>query len=112
MRISKWVDMGQEVEIEIGMDDIRAALSECFERATRDELYDEGPNRQHIVYAMNTLGTFLRALTDRHIDCLTHEQRRVIEAFLTEQSKRYAPRGVTAESEKRIDGPGNQALKN
>ncbi len=96
MRISKWVDMGQAVEIEIGVDDIRASLSECFERATRDELGGEGPNRQQIIYSIDALAKCLRAMTDRHIDCLTHEQRRVIEAFLTEQSKRYAPRGAVA----------------
>jgi hypothetical protein len=94
MKISKWVDMGQEVEIEIGVDDIRASLSECFERATGDELDGDGPNRHQIIYTIDALAKFLRAMTDRHIDCLTHEQRKVIETFLAEQSKRYAPRGV------------------
>jgi hypothetical protein len=93
MKISKWVDMGQEVEIEIGTDDIRSALAEVFERATRDELDGSGPNRQEIIYAIDTLAKCLRALTNRHIDCLTHEQRKVVETFLAEQSKRYAARG-------------------
>ena len=94
MKVSKWVDMGQEVEIEIGIDDIRATLSECFDRATRDELDGKGPNRQQIIYAIDTLAKCLRALTDRHIDCLTHEQRKIIETFLFEQSKRYVTRGA------------------
>lgn len=39
MRISMWVEMSQEVEVEIGADDIRAALGEAFTRVTDGQLF-------------------------------------------------------------------------
>jgi hypothetical protein len=35
MKISKWVEMSEEVEIEIGADDIRVALAEAFDKMPR-----------------------------------------------------------------------------
>jgi len=100
MKISKWVDMGQEVEIEIGMEDIRYALAETFGRITRTDLPEFQANRAEISMAFSQIADFLRAVTDRQIDMLTHDARRIIEQFLVEQSKRYVARGLPVESKK------------
>lgn len=89
MRVSKWVDMGQEVEIEIGMEEIRAALSECFAVVTDDRLGEEGPNRAEVAYALNSVGTFLNALTIEHIGKLNSAQRETIRIFLLTQAERF-----------------------
>ena len=90
MRVEKWVDFGQNVTVNIGMDDIRAALAECFEVVTSDRLGESGPNRADILYALASIGSFLRALTDEQIGMLTDSQKTVIHEFLREQATRFA----------------------
>ena len=36
MRITKWVDMGADVEVHIDASDVAAALAEAFEHVTRE----------------------------------------------------------------------------
>jgi len=91
MKVSKWVDMAQEVQIEIGMEDVRAALNEAFYEVTReDRLGEPGPNNSEIMLAFNNIGGFLRAFTDEQIAQLKPAARKVIGEFLAEQSKRFA----------------------
>ena len=90
MRVEKWVDFGQNVTVEIGMDDIRAALAECFEVVTRDRLGESGPNRADILRALSSISSFLEALTDKQIGMLTDSQKAVIHDFLREQATRFA----------------------
>jgi hypothetical protein len=93
LRISKWVDVGAEVEIEIGLDDVRAAMAEAFENVTQDRLGEPGPNRAEIGMALNQVGTFLKALTDEHIAALSDPARKIVNAFLVEQAKRFQVEG-------------------
>lgn len=90
MRISKWVDMGQEVYVEICADDIRAALSEAFECVTYDRLGEPGPMRHDVTSALNHIGAFLNGMADSHIALLTDGQRATIEKYLLNASKRFA----------------------
>ena len=90
MKVSKWIDMGQEVEVEIGMDDIRAALNEAFSRVTTDPLGEEGPNVRTVMMAFNGLANFLNALTDAQIAMLTSVQQDVIRNFLARSAERFA----------------------
>jgi len=92
MKVSKWVDFGQEVEVEIGVDDVRAALAEGFHLATEDRLGEPGPLPMEVIRAFNDMAIFLRALSDSQIALLTPAQRAVIHAFLSEQSQRFAER--------------------
>jgi hypothetical protein len=90
MKVSKWVDMGQEVDVEIGADDIRCALAEAFAVVTEDRLGEEGPNRNDVTYALNSIGAFLKALTDDQIALLGKPSRKLIKEFLETQAKRFA----------------------
>lgn len=89
MKISKWVDMGQEVDIEIGMDDIRAAMQECFATVTTDRLGVSVPNHYEISAAFNAIANFLNALTDEHIGSLSITQRDVIHNYLIRSAERF-----------------------
>jgi len=90
MKVSKWVDIGQEVEIEIGVDDVRAALAEGFHAATEDRLGEPGPLPSEVIYALNDMAIFLRALSDSQIAMLKPKQRELVREFLSEQSQRFA----------------------
>jgi hypothetical protein len=89
MKVQKWVDFGQDVTVDIGLDDVRAAIAEAFEVVTRDRFEESGPNRNDVLIAIDSLGKFLKALTDAQIALLSDEQRKVVSNFLTEQSKRF-----------------------
>lgn len=91
MKVSKWVDFGQEVEVELSMEDVRAALSEAFHEVTReDRLGEPGPTNGEVMMAFNNLAGFLRAFTDEQIAQMKPAQREVIGKFLAEQAARYA----------------------
>lgn len=89
MKIRKWVDMGQEVNVEVGVDDIRAALQEAFAVVTTDRLGEPGPNRAEILMAINNIGTFLKAITPAQISFLTFGQCDMIWKFLSDQAARF-----------------------
>ena len=89
MKISKWVDVGQEVDIEIGVDDIRATLQECFSTVTTDRLGVSVPNHYEVSAAFNAMANFLNALTDEHITALSITQRDVIHNYLTRSAERF-----------------------
>lgn len=90
MKVSKWVDFGQEVEVELSMEDVRAALNEAFYEVTReDRLGEPGPTNGEVMMAFNNIGGFLRALTGQQIAQMKPTQREVIGKFLAEQATRY-----------------------
>ena len=87
MKVSKWVESSQEVEIEIGADDISIALSEAFARVPRD--CDDHPNRNDVLSAFSSIGRFLAAFKDEHIAELNDAQRKMIREFLLKQGGRF-----------------------
>jgi len=89
VKIKKWVDMGQEVDVEVGVDNIRAALQEAFSVVTTDRLGEPGPNRADILMALNNIGTFLKAITPAQISLLNFGQCDVIWKFLSDQAARF-----------------------
>ncbi len=96
MTITKWIDMGQDVEIEITADDIRVALEESFVEANRAtlETCGEVPNSQKLCQTINHIGQFLNALTDEQIALLNESQRRVIERFMRNAAARFMAGGL------------------
>jgi hypothetical protein len=92
VKINKWVDMGQEVEVEIGADDIRIALAEAFAVVTQDRLGEEGPNRFDIMRALNAIGAFLNAMTDEQIALLSDAVRHQVQTYLAKASERFQDR--------------------
>lgn len=90
MRITKWVDMGAEVEVEIGVDDIRCALVEAFSASNQN--LEEPVNIHDILRAFSNIGSFLRAFTDEQIAMLNDAQRKIIGDFLKTEAERFTPK--------------------
>lgn len=81
MKITKCIDLGEkEVEIEIGTDDVLAALLEGSENYTP---------KQAVFCAANSLAQVFRKLPDSSIAELTPEARGTIANFLYEQEQRF-----------------------
>jgi len=93
MKVTKWVEYSREVEIEIGADDIAAALSEAFARVPRD--IDDHPSRHDVTSALNSIARFFNGMKDEHIALLTDGQRKVTYKFLTLAATRFAPDAPT-----------------
>ncbi len=89
MKVSKWVDFGQEVDVEITTEDIRVALSESFSAVTDDRLGEPGPNRSEVICAFNRIGAFLTAVTDEQIGLLAPNQREIIGKFFATAARRF-----------------------
>ena len=88
MKIVKYVDIeSQEVQIEIAVSDVREAMDEAFKSAVRNA-YKEN-NKNDVLIAINDIGIFLKALTDRQIEMLNFKQRETIGEFLEKQGKRF-----------------------
>jgi hypothetical protein len=95
MKVSKWVDFGQEIEIEIGTDDVRAALAESFQRVTSPGFEEEPPPDHAVRSMLSTIASFLKALTDEQIAAsLSEPARKTVHNFLVEQTARFAPLGT------------------
>ncbi len=89
MKISKWVDMGQEVEIDIDVDDIHSALAEAFSNITEDRLGEEKPTTRDVLRVFNTIAQFLKAITDEQIAGMAPVPAGVVATFLDLQAQRY-----------------------
>jgi mitochondrial fission protein ELM1 len=100
MKVTKWVEFSQEVEIDISADDVRCALSEAFARVNVRNV-DDTPNRFDVSRALNSIGTFLNALTDEHISLLSPKGRQTVAAFLGKHAERFSATSEPAEAEKR-----------
>jgi quinol monooxygenase YgiN len=95
MKVSKWVDLGQEVEIDITAEDVRHALSEAFAVVTEDRLGEEGPNRYDVMRTLNDIAAFLNGLTDEHIALLNHHQRAACADLFAKSSERFVNVPIT-----------------
>jgi hypothetical protein len=80
VKITKWIESSQEVEIEIGADDVIAALMDGSENYTP---------KQAVFAAANKLAQVFRKLPQSSIDDLNDDQRKLIGDFLDEQAKRF-----------------------
>lgn len=93
MKVSKWVDFGQEVEIDIDLTDVRCAIEEACARVTNPQ-FEEEPTRNDVVMALSQVGLFLKALTDEQIALLNESQRSIVSGFLADHAKRFAVGGL------------------
>jgi hypothetical protein len=94
MKVTKWVDFGQEVDVDIDATDIRCALAEAFAVVTRDRFEEDGPSRNDVLHAINNIGAFLKALTDEQIALLNEHQRSLTAEFLQVQADRFKLGGL------------------
>jgi len=93
VKVSKWVDFGQEVDVLIDINDIAGAIGEAWDRVARPHL-DEEPTRSDVISAMSRSLTLFTALTDEQIALLTSEQRTAIAKILAETAERFQIGGL------------------
>ena len=77
MRIEKYINIEQEVEIDLTSEDIQMVFS-------------EGDSVPHILLELNQVAGFLRGISDGKINEMVESSKMVICEFLTEQAKRYS----------------------
>jgi hypothetical protein len=84
MRITKWVEVETEVNIDLSREDLECIISS-------KEAADPLPwIRQHL----NDIAQFLKAIPDSKIAEMTAQQRVAINEFLVNQSKRFEEGGA------------------
>lgn len=78
MKITRYVECAQDVEIYITLDDIITALGEATDTLPQ------------VLRGLNSYVPFLRAIPDSLIASMTPGQRTLIHGFLQTQAARYA----------------------
>ncbi|HEA68602.1 MAG TPA: hypothetical protein ENI07_17525 [Desulfobacterales bacterium] len=77
MKIDKYIDFSQEIEIELSSEDIYLILSEDAESVPV------------VLQCLNSVASFLKGVPEARIAEMTNEQKTIIRDFLSEQSGRY-----------------------
>jgi hypothetical protein len=84
MKVTKWVEFAEEVEIEITGADAMAAVL--------DDGCSDDPLELRLLRVVNKAGTFLRALSDEQIRTLLNDDvRKIIADFFQIQAERFQP---------------------
>lgn len=79
MRVTKWIDVSQEVEIEIGTDEIQNAIKGWF---------DSGADH-NVKSALNDIAKFMKCISDEQIEKMGPASKAIVGKFLAEQSARF-----------------------
>jgi hypothetical protein len=77
MKITKVVSFDQEVEIDITVEEITQAI------------YEEPDCMKNVLYGLNNVGVFMKAIPDSAILKLTESQRKTVREFCTVQASRF-----------------------
>lgn len=80
MRIRKFIDIQQEIEIDLSAEDIMLVLDR------------DGDSERHMLRCLNEVACFLNAISDKQIKSMNASQKKAIHEFLFSQSMRYAPK--------------------
>lgn len=89
MIVTKWIEVSQEIEVDIGPGDIRKALDESCNKVI-DPRGEESPSRSDILIAIGSVAAFLNALTEDHIAMLLPSHRLIIRQALLKIIERFA----------------------
>jgi len=76
MRIEKWIDIAQEIEIDLSAEDIKFVFSQA-----------EGV--AELLYNFSQIETFLKAIPQEKMDDIKPEHRSRFSKFLFEQRQRF-----------------------
>lgn len=79
MKVYKWIETSQEVEIDISSEDVHAIFTEPT------------ASIREVLYQFNCIAAFLNGLPDKRIAEMNKKQREVVSKFLIEQSERIKP---------------------
>ncbi len=99
MKITKWVDFGCEVDVEVDAEDIRNAISEALACVTEHSPLVEGPSERDVCRAFNVIAAFLNAITDEQYLSLRAAQRKVIGDYMGKAGLRFAALSQSASAD-------------
>ena len=78
MKIRKWVESSQEVDVDVCLEDVQQMI------------YEADLSTRAVLEMLNRIGLCLKAVPGEIIREFNEAQRKVIRDFLAEQAKRYA----------------------
>lgn len=83
MRITKWVEVNQDVEVEVIVDgnDIASMLLMGG---------DQKASLQTVLYGLSNIMTFLKAVPDERIAAMNEKQFALVVPFLAQQHERFS----------------------
>lgn len=76
MKIEKWVEFGQEIEIDINAEDISLILG-------------ESGTPKDVMWEINKIANYMKGIPEKLINELPDTTREVIKTFFKEQAKRF-----------------------
>ena len=77
MRIEKWINIDQEIEIELSSEDILLTFD------------NDAESLPSVLRGLNDVATFLKGVSDSKIIEMSSGQRKIIMDFLLTEAKRY-----------------------
>ena len=77
MRISKWVQFDQDVEIDLSAEDIQTIFD------------NDESSLAYVLYGLNNVACFLKGVSDQKIGEMSEAQRKEVVNFLSTQAERY-----------------------
>lgn len=80
MKIFKTIECSQEVEIEIGYDDIRVCLENCPSAVESERI---------VTMNLNRCAEFMKAIPDRIISDMGEDKRKITADFFKQQAQRF-----------------------
>jgi hypothetical protein len=93
MKLTKWIEVSQEVEISMGLEDVRAALGESFaDYKAGTERRGEDGYMAGFLSCLNSIAQFLNAVTDEQIAALNLSQKKTISGFLLRAAGKFSPK--------------------
>ena len=81
MKILKWIEHQEEIEIDISHEDISILWREAYSEAPKDV-------EQAILSNLNSIAGFLKDIPDEVIDGFSDSTRKIVATFLKEQGQR------------------------
>lgn len=110
MKVTKWVDFGQDVEVDIDVDDIRGAINEAFSET--EQRLEQAVNVHDILRAFSNIGSFLKAFSDENIARLNDSQRKIIGGFLQDAGARFLAQQPIGDRPDAPDAPNDGRVAN
>jgi len=81
MRIYKYVEFGQEVEIDLGVDDINGIFADMSEQETAHA----------ILFNCSRVATLMSAMDPKLIECLSQAHRETIGKYFPDHATKFDP---------------------
>src|ERR1035438_7793979 len=101
MKVTKWVEFSQEVEISLGVEDLHGLLAESL-------VSDRQETLREVLHGMNAVLSFLRAVGDDQIAAMLPVHRQLVATVLAEQIVRFQQQEPAGDAAAATAVPNNE----